>query len=147
MKVDFSSPISRARLVSKAPNVGLVAGQTFGDGDAGVIGGIDDDAVDEVVEFHVAVDGGEHGRAVRRRAALAPGVLADGEFVVELDAALLDLVEHEFERHQLGEARRRDKLIAVLVEQKAVAVGIEQDRVGDAGLEGSSFLVAMFVAA
>ena len=57
------------------------------------------------------------------------------ERVVELEPALLDLVEHVFERHQLGEARRRHQLIAVLVEQQAVAVGVEQDGGGNAGLE------------
>ena len=115
--------------------LGLVAGERFGDGDAGVVRGIDDDAVDEVVELHLAVDGGEHRRAVRRRPALAPGVLADGELVVELDVTLLDFVEHEFERHQLGEARRGDELVAVLLVKNAVAFGIEQQRGGSAGLE------------
>ena len=47
---------------------------------------------------------------------------------LELDAALLDFIEQEFERHEFGEARRGDKLIAVLLEQHAVAVGIEQQR-------------------
>ena len=134
-KVDFSSPISRARLVSMAPNADSLPASASATRDAGVVGGIDDDAVDQVVDFHAAVDRRKHGRAVRRRPALAPGVLADGEFVVELDVALLDFVEHEFERHQFGEARRGDELIAVLVVQNAVAVGIEQDGGRHAGLE------------
>ena len=84
----------------------------------------------------LAVNGGKHRGAMRRRPALTPRVLADGEFIVELEAALLDFVEHEFERHELGEARRRDQLIAILLEQNAVAFGIEQDGVGNGDLKG-----------
>ena len=113
----------------------LVAGERFGDRDAGVVCGIDDDALDQVRHFDPAVDRRKHGRAVRWRAALAPGVFADDVFVVELDPALFDLVEQIFERHQLGEACRLDRLIAVLFEQYAVAVGIEQDGGRNAGLK------------
>ncbi len=114
---------------------GFVAGQPFGDGDAGIVGGIDDDAVDEVVQAHLAMDGRKHRGAVRRRPTLAPSVFADGELLVELELALLDLVEDEFQRHQLGKTCRRDRLISVLLEQNAVGLGVEQDGVGDAGLK------------
>ena len=135
VKVEFCRPISRARLVKQLAERGLVAGERFGDRDAGVVGGIDDDALDQVGHFDLAVNGGKHGRAVRRRPAFAPGVFADGVSVVELDAALLDLVEQIFQRHQLGEACRLDGLIGVFLVQYAVAVGIEQDRGGHAGLK------------
>ncbi len=118
---------------------GFVAGERFGDRDAGVVGGIDDDALDQIRHRDPAVNGGKHGRAVRRRAALAPGVFADDELVVELDAALLDLVEQIFQRHQLGETCRLDRQIGVLVEQHAVAVEIDQNRGGNAGLEALPF--------
>ncbi len=72
---------------------------------------------------------------MRRRPALAPGVLADGKLVFELEVTLLDFVEYEFERHQLGEARRGHELVAVLLVKNAVAFGIEQQRGGGAGLE------------
>ena len=61
--------------------VALVAGDAFGEHDAGVVGRLDDHAVQQVVDRHPAVERRKHGRAVRRRAALAPGVLADDEFV------------------------------------------------------------------
>ena len=41
----------------------------------------------------------------RRRAALAPGVLADDEFVLELEPPALEFVEHDLGSHQLGQAR------------------------------------------
>ena len=132
----LQADLARALGQQRAERV-LVAGQRFGDRDAGVVGGVDDDAVDaDRPTFIAAVDRGEHGRAARRRPALAPGVLADDELVVELEPALFDLVEHVFERHQLGEARGRDKLIAVLFVQDAVAVGIEEERGGNVGVEG-----------
>ena len=114
---------------------GFVAGQPLGDGDAGIVGGIDDDAVNKVIQAHLAMDGREHGRAVRRRPTLAPGVLADGELLVELELALLELIEDEFQRHQLGKTCRLDGLVGVLLEQNAVGLGVEQDGVGDAGLK------------
>ena len=64
---------------------------------------------------------------MRRRAALAPGVLADRVFVVELEPALLDLVEDEFDRHQLGEARRENELVGVALEQHVAVFGVDQD--------------------
>ena len=115
---------------------GFIAAERLGYGDAGIVGGVDNDAVDEVVQFHPAVDGRKHCRAVRWRPALAPGVLTDGEFSVELEAALLDFVEHEFEGHELGKARGRHQLVAVLLEQNAVAVGIEQEALGTPSLKG-----------
>jgi len=118
-----------------APKLGFVAGQRLGEGDARIIRRVDDDAVDEIVQFYAAVDGGEHRGAVRGRPALAPSVVADDVLVGELDAALLDFVEHEFKRHQFGEARRGNELIAVLLEQNAVALGIEHQRGRHAGLE------------
>ena len=54
---------------------------------------------------------------------------------VELEPALLDLVEHDLRGHQLGEARRRNELVGALFEQHAAAVGIDQDRVRGRGLE------------
>ena len=48
---------------------------------------------------------------------------------VELDAALLDLVEHVFRGHQLGEARREDQLVGVALEQHAAVFRVDQDRV------------------
>ena len=61
----------------------------------------------EIVHRYLAVENGKHGRAARRRTALAPGVLADPVFVRQLDLALLDGVEDDLDRHQLHHAGRR----------------------------------------
>ena len=50
-------------------------------------------------------------------------------------APLLDLVEGKLGRHQLGEARRRDKLVGRLLEEHAPTVGLDQNGVGSRGLE------------
>jgi hypothetical protein len=105
----------------------FIAGNTVGYGDTGIIGGVDNDALDQVRYFHLAMDRGEHGRAVRRRPALAPGVFGNDEGIVELDGAFLEFVENELQRHQLGKACRCDQLVAVLLVKDAVAVRIEQE--------------------
>ena len=99
----------------------LVAGHAFGERDAGIVAALDDGAVQEIVDRNLAVDGGEHRRAARRRAALAPGVLADPVFVGQLDVALLEGVEDHLGRHQLHHAGRRAQFVGVLLEQHAAA--------------------------
>ena len=89
----------------------LVAGQSLGERDAGVVARLDDDAAQKVVDLHPAVDRREHAGGARRRAARAPGVLADDDFIVERDIALLDLVEHELGGHQLGERSGIDQFV------------------------------------
>ena len=108
---------------------GLVAGERLGQHDAGVVGRLDDEAVQQVVDADAAVQRREHGRAVRRRAAFAPGVLADQVLVGQLDAALGDLVEHVFGRHQLGETGRKNQFVGVALEQHAAVLGVDQDGV------------------
>src|SRR5471032_1008044 len=109
--------------------ISFIAGNPFGQHDAGIVAGLDDHAVQQVVDGNLAVDRREHGGAVRGRAALAPGILADGVFVGELDAAFLDFVEHVFGGHQLGETGREDELVGVALEQHAAVFSVDQDRV------------------
>ena len=109
--------------------IGFIAGQPFGQHDAGIVAGLDDHAVQQIVDGNLAVDRREHGGAVRGRAALAPGILAHGVFVGELDAAFFKLVEHVFGGHQLGEAGREDELVGVALEQHAAVLGVDQDGV------------------
>ena len=78
VNTDFVEPDLRARVRSSfAPNAVSLPASAFGEHDAGVVGGLNDHAVQQVVDRDPAVDRREHGRAVRRRAALSPGVLAD----------------------------------------------------------------------
>ncbi len=107
--------------------IGFIAGDPFGQHDAGIVAGLDDHAVQQVVDGNLAVDRREHGGAVRGRAALAPGILAHDVFVGELDAAFFKFVEHVFGGHQLGEAGREDQLVGVALEQHAAVLGVDQD--------------------
>ena len=116
-QAEFARPLGH-EVGGKDP---LVAGHALGERDAGIVAALDDRAVQEVVDRHLAVEGGEHGRAAGRRAALAPGVLADPIFVGQLDVALLDGVEDHLRRHQLHHAGRRAQLVGVLLEQHAAA--------------------------
>ena len=56
---------------------------------------------------------------------------------VELEPALLDLVEHHLGGHQLGQAGGRHEFVGALLEQHAAAVGIDQDRVRSRGLKAA----------
>ena len=68
-------------------------------------------------------------------ASAPPGVLGNHELAVELDAALLDLVEDDLEGHDLRHARRRELLVGGLLEQDRAGIGVEQDRVRGECLE------------
>ncbi|MNC35961.1 hypothetical protein D3C75_844610 [compost metagenome] len=99
----------------------LAAGDVLGHRDAGVVAGLDDDAVQQVAQGHLGADLDEHPRA-----AGAPGVLADGDQVLLADLALADLQGGDVGGHQLGQAGRRQALVAALLDQHAAAVGIHQ---------------------
>ena len=118
----------------------LAAGDAFGEHDAGVVARLDDHAVKEVVDGSPRMDRHKHARRARRRPAPAPGVLADDEGIAWPEAALLDLVEHHLRRHQLGEARRGNQVVGILLEDDAAAVGFDQDRVRCKGLKAPVLL-------
>ena len=115
--------------------------------DAGVVAALDDRAVQEIVDRNLAVERREHGRAAGRRAALAPGVLADVVFVGQLDVALLDGVEHHFGGHQLHHAGGRAQFVGVLLEQDAAAGGLDQDRGRRVAVESALLLLGALLLA
>ena len=128
-EVRLGQPDLAGAVVHHPHELGFVAGDAFGERDAAVVGGLDHDALQQVLDLHPAVQRRVHGRAVRRRAALAPGVDADDVLVVETDVAELELVEHHVDGHQLGEACRRDQIVGLLLEQDRAGFGLDQERV------------------
>jgi hypothetical protein len=106
----------------------LAAGDALRQHHAGIIAALDDGAVQQIVDGNLAVKHREHGRIAGRRAALAPGIFADGIFVGRLDVALLEGVKHHLRGHQLHHAGRRPQLVGVFLEQDAAAGGFDQDR-------------------
>src|SRR5690349_19666878 len=99
----------------------------------------------QIVDRNLAVDRGEHRRPVRGSAAFAPRVLADREFVRELEAALLDLVENVFRGHQFGEAGRKDQLVSVTLVQYGAVFSIDQDGVRSRDIWLVFFLHVLFL--
>ena len=138
-KVDLVRPSSRARVVISLGKGALAAGHALGQDHAAVVAALDDGAAQEVGDRDAAVDGGEHGRGAGRRAALAPGILADPVFVGELDVARGQRVEHHFDGHQLHHAGGRAELVGVLLEQHAAAARLDQDRGRRVGVETAVF--------
>ncbi len=90
----------------------LAAGQALGQHDAGVIAGLDDHSAYQVGNFHALAERDEHFRA-----AGAPCLFADRQLVIELRAALFQVVEDNICRHQLRHRRGRNAFLGVLVEQ------------------------------
>ena len=74
----------RRPLVHHDGEVVLRARNALGQRDRRVIAGLDDQAANEVLDARLAVDGQEHRRTVRGRAAGAPGVFRHLKLVVEL---------------------------------------------------------------
>lgn len=100
----------------------FAAGDMLGQGDAGVVAGLDDDAMQQVAHRDLAADLDEHPRT-----AGAPGMFADGDQVVLADAAGLDLLGGDVGGHQFGQAGRRQALVAVVLDQNLAALAVHQD--------------------
>ena len=66
-------------------------GKVFGDDDAGIVAGLDENPFQEVFNPDFLSDFQKHGRPAGGCAALAPGVFADGKFVVKGNFAVLKL--------------------------------------------------------
>ena len=143
-KVERVRPSSRARLViMSVGEAAFIAGHAFRKRDAGIVAALDDGAVQQIVDRDLAVDGGEHGRGARRRAARAPGILADVILVGQLDVAFLEGMEHGLRRHQLHHAGRRAQFVGILLEQHAAAGRLDQDRGRRVAVEAAVFLGAL----
>ncbi len=140
-KADLARPLGEL-----LGEIKLAARDALGEDDGAVIGRLNDHAVDERVDRHLAVQRGEHRRAMRRRPAGAPGMFAHRIFVGQLDLAGLEQMEDIFRRHQLAETRRIDQLVGILLIKNAAAFGLDQDGMRR-GSPSSSFLGSGFFCA
>ncbi len=104
----------------------LRARKALGEYDRRIIAGDDDEAFDQILDLDGAVERGKHGRAMRRRAAVAPGGFAHLQFIGELEAARRNRFEDDFRGHDLGGRSRRHEIIGILFEQDRERVGIDQ---------------------
>ena len=97
--------------------------QGFGDDDAGVVAGLDDDAADEVFDRDPRVDADEH-----LRAAHPPRFFAHRKGVGQLQPAVGQTLEQHVQRHQLAHRGRRRGNVGVLLEQHRVRGRVDQQR-------------------
>lgn len=96
----------------------------LGQGDRGVVTGLDDDAVQQVADRYLATNLDEHART-----AGTPGVFADGNRVAFTDLAAADVQGGDIGGHQLGQAGWRQALVTVVLDQH-VAAGRVHEYVG-----------------
>src|SRR3546814_10374855 len=80
--------------------------------DLRVVAGLDDDAVDQVLDTDTLADLDEH-----LRSALAPRLLAYRKRVVERETAVLEPRKQHVDGHHLGHRRRFHQLIRILRQQ------------------------------
>ena len=104
----------------------LVAGDMLRQGDAGVVAGLDDHALDQFLQGDLLADLGEHARA-----AGAPGRFADQDLVGEGDVTRGQFVEDHIGGQDLGQAGRVQAIIGTGLHQGlAAGVGHQQVALG-----------------
>ncbi|MNF90252.1 hypothetical protein D3C84_728090 [compost metagenome] len=101
------------------------ARQVFGHGDAGVVAGLDDDALVEIIDRDLLAHLDEHLGGVG--VVLGPGVLADGHHVGALDVPLQQLLADDVGGHHLGQAGGGQTLFGVLLGQHLTGVVVDQN--------------------
>ncbi len=119
------------------------AGQEFGHGDAGVVAGLDDDALVQVIDGDLLAHLDKHLGGVG--VVLGPGVLADGHHVGALDVPLQQLLADDVGGHHLGQTCGRQALFGVLLGQHLTGVVVDQNMGlgGDLGCGGNNNRVAV----
>ena len=123
-------------LVHQRGEILLRAADALGERDRRVVARLDDQALQEVVDAHLAVNVQKRRRAVAVAAAGAPGIFGDVELVVEMQPPFLELAEDDLGGHQLDRGGAPGhRLVGALLEQHRAAFEIldEGDRRG--GLE------------
>ena len=104
-----------------AREIGLVAGQPFGQHGGGVIGRFGDDAEDQIMHRHrIAGRQRQLARCPVRR------VVRNRQWLVEADTALVQRLKRQIECHHLGERGRIRLHVGVLLAQHLPRLGIEQ---------------------
>jgi hypothetical protein len=121
-------------LVHKLGKGLLGAGQAFGEHDAGIVAGLDDDTAQQVLDADFRADLDEH-----LRAAHTPGLLADGQLVLERQPPILQGLEDQVDGHDLAHGCGRHGVMGVLLEQHGPGLGVHQQGLAGRGLEGGAW--------
>ena len=99
-------------LVHQLGKGGFTARNVFSDGNACVVAGLNDDAVHQIIQFHLGPHVEKHARFARINA-LFPGLFADQDLVVPIQAAILDLVVDHIAQQHLGDAGGLDPRVGI----------------------------------
>ena len=100
----------------------LGPGHILGQGHRGIIAGLDDHALDQVFHSDLVANLDKHLRALH-----LPGLLADGNLVVEANVTVSQRLVHQVGRHQLGDAGRLHAHVGILLRQHLATLVVHQD--------------------
>ena len=102
-----------------AGELGFAPGDALGDDDGRVVAGIDEQALQQLVDLDTAASFREHAGAAGIRVALGGSVGGNREVVVELELARREQAEHDFGGQNLGCRGRRHAGVGILLEQRS----------------------------
>ena len=111
----------------------FAAGDVFGQGDARVVAGLDDESLEQVRDGYPRVDLDEHPGS-----RCLPGLFADQDLVFQLDVAMPEFLENHVRGHDLGQAGRFQARVGIRLGEHPPAVHIDQQVTGrrDCGWRG-----------
>ena len=66
---------------------------------------------------------------------MPPGIFADQELLIHCEPALLQRIEHQDGRHELGHAGGKDEFIGILLVEHIAGARIDENGIGHARLE------------
>ena len=99
----------------------LGARDALGERDRRVVAALHDHALYQDLDRHARVEVEVGARTFR-----APGALADRQLGVELDLAVLQRLEHDVCRHQLGDARGLDRVARTVAGERLPALLVDE---------------------
>ncbi len=99
----------------------FTAGNVFGQRHTGVVTGLDDHAMQQIVHRYLLAYFNKHTRA-----ASAPGFFANGYQILLANLAIVDFTGGNVGSHQLSQAGRWQFLVAIVLHQNLTGGGVHQ---------------------
>ena len=116
-KVTVGHAQARSGFVHHVGEGVFTAGNVLSQRNAGVVTGLNDYAMQQVIYRGLAIERQEHSGATRRCTTGAPGMLTDWHQILLTDLAFTNFQSRNVSRHQLGQTRGGQPLITIVFHQ------------------------------